>query len=460
MAVIAAIVSVAMSPSCEPEYDYGITKVGVSVDGTTYAGYSEGGRYASHDGGLNWTEWPADESIIDWGDDTARTPRGRYVIEGADILRLDSDGRSKRVYSAAYLQKAGNVWAQDNASRVPRPRGIATRPLEIVHDPWTGNLIVAMGIQGVVVGTPDGRWERVAVGGYSPTDFSFTAKTRLLLSRLDFWAVSVALSFSMICAALIYAERDAEDSRPSTLTRRREMVLIAIVVAVVLVGLYVISNLVEGWGYLALPFVFAIPALLVILSCVTHRQGKLGMVLPHGILALLAVATAVIIGRHSPGLARTSFWDAVLVGLIIPAPILAGIALGLMPRQSSLRKILVLLAGTLSLVASCLMLTWFENTDDDWLSHGISTVIFGVPAFGLGTVAALASWRQLKYWPAVIASFAGMIALVVSTFMSWLHVGIPLSLAKLSAFVLTALVAFVLASYLGRKAIRPDPETL
>ena len=53
----------------------------------------------------------------------------------------------------------------------------------------------------------------------------------------------------------------------------------------------------------------------------------------------------------------------------------------------------------------------------------------------------------------------GMIVLIFLALMLWLHLGIALGLAKVSAFVLTALVAFLLAGYLRGKTVRPDPET-
>ena len=178
VAGVAALASVASQP---PERDYGITNVGVSPDGTFYAGNSWGGRYASHDGGLTWTvDSTVNASAIKWAPWYADAPRGRYEISGTRIMRVDADGRSEEVYSAAFLREAGNVWVQEDDSGGTRPKVIATKPLGIVYDPRSGNLLVAMGIQGVVVGTPDGLWERVAVGGYYPTDFSFTAKTRLI----------------------------------------------------------------------------------------------------------------------------------------------------------------------------------------------------------------------------------------------------------------------------------------
>ena len=69
-----------------------------------------------------------------------------------------------------------------------------TKPYGIAYDALSGNLIVAMGLQGVVVGSPDGHWSRVAVGDYSPTDFSFAGKTVVLLSNLMLWVTTICLS--------------------------------------------------------------------------------------------------------------------------------------------------------------------------------------------------------------------------------------------------------------------------
>ena len=50
----------------------------------------------------------------------------------------------------------------------------------------------------------------------------------------------------------------------------------------------------------------------------------------------------------------------------------------------------------------------------------------------------------------MVPAFLGMNALVVLPFMLWLHLGITLELAKVSAIVLTALMAIVLTAYLKR----------
>ncbi len=388
VAGVAALASVATSVAPP---DYGIREVGVSAGGIVHA-HSSGqhdGRYQSHDGGLNWTEGSTDAGTVKWGGMSAETPRGRYVVMGSDIKLEGGDGRSERVFSTANLRWAGNMWVQQQDVR-----DITTEPQGIVYDARSGNLIVAMGRQGVLVGTHDGRWTRYAVGDYAPTDFSFTAKTRLLLSKFEFWMVAVALSLSMTGAALIYSQHDAEDSRPLPIARLAVFVLLAAIVSLVVVG--------------------------------------------------AALAAAFLFGLNV-------FWGHML--WVLPAaPVLAGIALGAMPRQSKLRKVLVSLTGALSLMASGGLLVMFGRANPDDLDYGLYFVLLSVPAYILGITLLLTSWRQLRRWPAAIASFVGMIVLVVLAFMLWLHLSFALASAKIWAVVLIALVAFVLAGYLKRKA--------
>ena len=86
---------------------------------------------------------------------------------------------------------------------------IATEPTDLFYDEDSGNLIVSMGIQGVVVIAPDGKSTRVAVGPYSPTDFSFVSKLRTFFSSLlsleTVWFTCIALLLAFSFAALAVA---------------------------------------------------------------------------------------------------------------------------------------------------------------------------------------------------------------------------------------------------------------
>ena len=174
---IAALASVATSP---PKTDFGVTAVEVEPDGTIVRA---GGK-------------PTGRSV--------ETPRGTYTIKGPYIMRTQNGERTV-AYSAAYLQEDGNIKMQTRATRGFRRRAITTEPYSIMYDDRSGNVVVAMGLQGAVVGTPNGQWERVAVGRYVPTDFSIVSKL-LLLRDWELWLSALALAFSFIGLAMVLAE--------------------------------------------------------------------------------------------------------------------------------------------------------------------------------------------------------------------------------------------------------------
>ena len=335
MAGVAALASVATSYA--PPFD-GITEVGTSEDGavlvSAYFGNFYIGSYRSDDGGVSWTG--ASGFLYDRTSriKSADTPAGTFKIDGPDIYLLRPDRREELVYSTAFLQQGGNKWVQERATASVGARTIATEPYGIVHNERSGNLIAAMGIQGALVGTPDGRWTRVAVAQFAPTDFSFSAKTRHLVSNVGFLASMFALALAMTGTALVASQYDTRDS-------------------------------------------------------------SLGRSISELLMAISALAS---------------------VGLLLVFP------------------------GSDAEV----------NTNYDVLEF-----VFGIPAFTLGVAAVVTAKQQLRYWYLVVPATLGMIALVVLAFMLWLHLGIALFLAKLSAIVLTALVAIVLTGYLKR--LQPSP---
>ena len=203
----------------DPPTGYGVRELGVSSDGTVFASrdHQQAPReyhYVSHDGGLNWIEKSTDPTGITWNPGNEITPRGQYERRISGVVLTDVHGRFERVYSTAYLWKPGNRWVQEKTFG-----RVVPLPSDTVYEPHSGNLIIAMGRQGVVVGTSDGKWTRYAVGPISPLDFSFIGKTRLLISDVDFWVVALALALSMASVALIYAQHDPEGSKLLAATR-------------------------------------------------------------------------------------------------------------------------------------------------------------------------------------------------------------------------------------------------
>ena len=239
LALLATVAAILASVASSYATDFGVRDVGKTASGTLGAYISadfpaSGGSYESMDGGLTWT-WMSDEYVPmetqEWGELEVKTPSGDVFIVDvayAQIIRERSErGLSERelrditsvswgpddhltaygasgsrevVYSYEYLQNGGNVWMQALDKRDIENRVIATGPLNLFYDDQSGNLIVAMGIQGVVVVAPDGTSTRVAVGRYSPTDFSFASKLRTFFGSLLLWETALSTGLALLLA--------------------------------------------------------------------------------------------------------------------------------------------------------------------------------------------------------------------------------------------------------------------
>ena len=199
----AAILLLAAGVGCEPLTDYGIQRVGVS-DGLLVAqGFASGvtqsySYFESADGGVAWDERRQPDSV-EWGTNEVNTPRGVYRISGTEIIR-ESPGRPpETVYDALPPRNGPDQWIQRHNARdlpgIPEP---PSGPIAITYHPGSGQVIAALGIEGVVVGTDDGQWIPASVGLYGPSDYSNSAKIRALLSRPGLWLQLVITPLAML----------------------------------------------------------------------------------------------------------------------------------------------------------------------------------------------------------------------------------------------------------------------
>ena len=214
----AILLLLAAGVGCEPLTDYGIQRVGVS-DGLLVAqGFASGvtqsySSFESADGGVAWDERRQPDSV-EWGTNEVNTPRGVYRISGTEIIR-ESPGRPpETVYEARHPRKGPDQWMRTHNARelpgIPEP---SPGPIAIAYDPGSGNVVAALGLEGVVVGTAGGQWIPAPVGLYAPTDYSNSAKIRALLSREGLWLQLVitplAMLNIMLGAAYVFRRKDA-----------------------------------------------------------------------------------------------------------------------------------------------------------------------------------------------------------------------------------------------------------
>ena len=206
---------------------HGITRVGTTKQEVVAGALSissqhegSGGEYSyfvSENGGESWR--PSPELMeVQWNEGPVETPRGIFSIQGPNIVLTTPDGVADAVFSAASWRTSSNQWLQEIKTngleyRLEPPadrRVLSKGPVAIAYDPSSGNVIAAVGIMGVVVGTPDGQWSSVAVGEYTPVEFSSSAKLKALLSQNIFWATVVTFPFLMIALAFFFKDLSHE----------------------------------------------------------------------------------------------------------------------------------------------------------------------------------------------------------------------------------------------------------
>jgi hypothetical protein len=173
--------------------------------------------YASRDGGLTWTESDIEsetrycrleENEVVGPDNNLQ--RFRFTANG-QVDRSDDGGQT---WQAEYLlqdvTEAQQVYVGQNQRGNP---SVVSGALDAVIDASTGNLIIGVGYQGVLVRTPDGTWQAIGVGQYQPID----------LQQPD---TVVSLLAGEILAALVVFVLTAGTITPGELSRKARLGLL------------------------------------------------------------------------------------------------------------------------------------------------------------------------------------------------------------------------------------------
>ena len=381
--LIAAIACVASIATSEPRLEYGIRTLTVSDDGEVYASDSYSPAFRSIDGGITWSRDGFErEGSFQRGTLSARAPNGIYSVEGNEIVLTSPKGERLVVYSTGHLTRDGNRWVQEQTTSHLGNRKTATQPYDIVFEPKTGNIIVALGIQGVIVGTPDGAWAPLPVGNYVPSDFSFAGKTSLLVSHVGF------------------------------------------LIAVTLVPLVIVG---------------------IVLFVSQYRKEDVLTLICNGILGTLACAGFILLiifggplGLPFQGL----FWAIVL----IVTPLVAATVLSFTPKESNGRKLLGSTICILCLLSVLpLILSFGTSNTNDSLLQDLSIYWWSSIVGTLGVSLLILVRQQLaKHWRIAGVGLLGTTLLMFLTYFIWLHIGIPLGFAQFCIVVLLVLFAVIL----------------
>ena len=410
VAVVASLATVATSvepPSRTAWF------MGVGGDGTLVFEGPHRDYYESVDGGMTWSfVSPGQVTDVEWGGTRVEAPRGEYLITGSDIVLRISATEFRRVYSNEYLREESNLWAQRYSTRELRsdltslyddPESlVVTRPVNIVHDERTGNVVASMGLQGVIVGDSAEQWTRVGVGGFTPTDFSLVGKTRLMLLSPGFWLVSMAVSLSLIAVSLALTEARPASAPPrwAIIGRRvtgTALLLVVLVIILVWVSILFGSDLV--------------------LSPLGRVASYMLMTLPFALLVYMFM------------------W----------------------PRQGTVRRIFAMIFAIVGIVLSAAGFPPYAGDAMQGLTDFDLQPIYAICGLTCALVAVALYWPATTRLRASALALAAMNASVVLPIVLWLAGGLPLIGASLASLVLLILTAYTLGRYLVRRSAAIEP---
>ncbi len=178
----AALATMATSP-CAPLPN--VVRV-TELDGVLYAGldWEAGwGEYAASDDGGD--SWEAAEAVPDDVAARLRAPAAAVVCAPSDAQtcyrlgeeRVEGSRDGGQTWAVVWEIPAGRrMYMERFATQLLSCRGeqamdIGPYDLAVFDGPGGTTVLAAMGAQGALVGTPDGRWERLEVLGASPVPF-------------------------------------------------------------------------------------------------------------------------------------------------------------------------------------------------------------------------------------------------------------------------------------------------
>jgi hypothetical protein len=200
---MSALASIATSG---PPYIWGVTCLGVLPDDTVAAVSDSNTYYGALSGGMHWERvdgsiddlefqdgpciWPKviDEKI--WVYQHPFEPETKYrMTRGQLIERSVDDGQTWHEEFRLIYSQAQEMLYLNHYDRYK----MSTGPFDATVDPKTGNMIVAMGLEGVLVRSPDGIWQWRSVGEFQRVPIDKPAHTLELLSS-ELW-LGITLMF-------------------------------------------------------------------------------------------------------------------------------------------------------------------------------------------------------------------------------------------------------------------------
>ena len=278
--LVAAIACVASAASSQPLAYRGIVAIESDSDGDPM--YLAGIGYSARSGPLQ-----------------VETPRGVYSVEGTDVF-LTRGGVKEHVFSNVIKNPRRDRIALQASTRRLGYRTVLLAPQDIHYDERTGNVILALGLQGVAVGSPDGDWERLSTHDLEPLDYAVAARLKTVLGMGDLLCIAAALSLTIAAAAIYIAVAFIETRSPKAVGLR---LFGAAAIAALLAALVGIVFLSPEFGLPTMLALSGVPAALAVALIVVTKKSPLVSFGDYVVPVLLVLALG------AAGLGMLSFDD-------------------------------------------------------------------------------------------------------------------------------------------------------
>ena len=168
--------------------DYGIVCLEADNE-RILAGTSSWNVFESEDGGLTWQKFETQDNF-QCNPGSANTIEHLSINNGEVIYKINADSRFE------YTRDSGKNWHMENNIQPMNQAEIAFSnrnnyffytpgPFAGVIDPNTGNSIIAMGVEGVLVHTPADTWLSVPIDQYQRTNLTVGNIPSLIIFELE-----------------------------------------------------------------------------------------------------------------------------------------------------------------------------------------------------------------------------------------------------------------------------------
>ncbi len=159
----------------------------LEVQGDRILAYGNYDNFTSTDGGMTWqpVEEDMEYSCEQAPDQTIEDPLNTntlYRYSPGRIKKSEDGGKTWRVASEPPLaNEAEQIYFENHLHE----RHYSIGPLDAVGDPATGNILFAMGHEGILIRKANSEWQWVAIGDYSPhTHLNYAAIIELLNTEI------------------------------------------------------------------------------------------------------------------------------------------------------------------------------------------------------------------------------------------------------------------------------------